>query len=364
MDGSAENYRFYWSHAIHHDRDNWAPWSRLTEVMDPAHTPDEDFDRRVFDVLDVEAFLRVLGVRILMGDDDALFINNGHNGYMVWIPERGWGLLPFDMEKGPGTFDSLTEVRDFSVARMLRSAPVLRMHYRLLLEYANGYWSELAWPFLDAMEADPNAQRGAELKGKIASGSRAVKEMLQPLADIEFMITTNNGMDFETEEITVELHGQAGIQVDALVVRVNDSESRPFDVDWDRELVTEWTGTVYLHAETNVIKVFGFDSTGNVLDTAQITVVTSGSPSPPFIRGDARIDGRLNMSDAITVLLHLFRGQSLPCRDAADVDDDGSIRIDDALAILGYLFLRGQAPQSPFPKPGRDPTEDDLDCEG
>ena len=128
--------------------------------------------------------------------------------------------------------------------------------------------------------------------------------------------------------------------------------------------MTRWTGTVDLHAETNVIEVSGFDSAGDVVDTAQITVVSRESPSLPFIRGDVRGDGRVNIGDPVTVLLHLFRGQPLRCRDAADVDDDGSIEIDDALAILEYLFLLGPAPQPPFPKPGRDPSEDDLDCEG
>ena len=332
--------------------------------MDPLHTSDEDFDRRVFDVLDVEGFLRVLGARILMGDGDSLFLTTGKNGYMVWTPERGWGLLPLDMGFGTGTAFSFTEAADISVARMLRSAPVLRMHYRLLLEYANGYWSELAWPFLDALEADPNAQRGASFKGRIAGGSRAVKEQLEPLADIDFLITTNSGMDLETEESSVELSGQAGIRIATLVVGVNDSEPRLFDVYWGPDPVTRWTGTVDLQAETNVIELSGFDSAGDVVDTAQITVVISNSSSSPFIRGDARGDGRVNIGDAVTVLLHLFRGQSLRCRDAADVDDDGSIRVDDALAILEYLFLLGQAPQPPFPKPGRDPSEDDLDCEG
>jgi hypothetical protein len=363
MDESSENHRFYWNHAIHHSRDNWEPWFRLTEVMDPLHTSDEDFDRRVFDVLDVEGFLRVLGARILTGDGDALFLTTGKNGYMVWTPERGWGLLPFDMGGTNNNFSSLTEVADISVARMLRSAPVLRMYYRLLLEYANGYWSELAVPFFEALADDPNAPPASAFRNRVVGGSMVVKRMLEPLADIEFLITTNSGMDFETEEITVELQGQAGILVATLVVTVNDSESRPVDVRWGPDLVTEWTGTVDLDAETNVIEVFGFDSADNVLDTAQITVITSGSPSPPFIRGDARGDGFLNMSDAITVLLHLFRGQSLRCRDAADVNDDGLLQIDDPLAILEYLFLSGQTPESPFPTPGRDPSEDDLDCE-
>ena len=63
-----------------------------------------------------------------------------------------------------------------SAMHALRSAPVLRMYYRLLLEFANGYWSELAFPFLDALQEDPNAQRGAAFKGRIAGGSRSVRE--------------------------------------------------------------------------------------------------------------------------------------------------------------------------------------------
>ena len=100
------------------------------------------------------------------------------------------------------------------------------------------------------------------------------------------------------------------------------------------------------------------------VDVVRFTKEISESSSPRFIRGDARGDGRLNLSDAVTVLLHLFRGQSLWCRDAADVDDDGAIEIDDVLGILEYLFFLGQAPQPPFPMPGRDPSEDDLGCEG
>jgi hypothetical protein len=100
------------------------------------------------------------------------------------------------------------------------------------------------------------------------------------------------------------------------------------------------------------------------VDVVRFTKEIDDTPSRLFIRGDATGDGRVNMSDAITVLLHVFRGQSLPCRDAADVDDDGSLQINDALAILQYLFLLGQAPEMPFPAPGFDPSEDDLDCEG
>jgi hypothetical protein len=83
-----------------------------------------------------------------------------------------------------------------------------------------------------------------------------------------------------------------------------------------------------------------------------------------FIRGDTDLSGKLDLSDAVTLLGHLFTGQSpiLPCPDAADADDSGSLDLTDAVKILGYLFLGADAPPAPFPLPGSDPTPDALDC--
>jgi hypothetical protein len=83
-----------------------------------------------------------------------------------------------------------------------------------------------------------------------------------------------------------------------------------------------------------------------------------------FIRGDANRDGRVNVSDAVAVLEHLFRGNLMSCLDAGDFDDDGDVNITDAVNILGYLFQPG--PRAPVPPPfesaGFDPTPDALDC--
>jgi hypothetical protein len=52
-----------------------------------------------------------------------------------------------------------------------------------------------------------------------------------------------------------------------------------------------------------------------------------------------------------------------PCRDAADANDDGKIDISDPIRILRHLFQGGEPPAPPFPGPGPDPTADDLgDC--
>jgi hypothetical protein len=83
-----------------------------------------------------------------------------------------------------------------------------------------------------------------------------------------------------------------------------------------------------------------------------------------FLRGDANRDGRINLTDAVRVLDHLFGGNLLGCLDAGDFDDSGVLNISDAVSILGHLFQPGPRPPvpPPFESPGFDPTPDDLDC--
>lgn len=92
-------------------------------------------------------------------------------------------------------------------------------------------------------------------------------------------------------------------------------------------------------------------------------------PLPPgaamtFLRGDANIDGSVDVSDPLYTLDFLFLGGSKPgCEDAADGNDDGEIDISDALYTLASLFTGGTAMPPPYPQAGPDPTQDALGCE-
>ncbi len=98
-----------------------------------------------------------------------------------------------------------------------------------------------------------------------------------------------------------------------------------------------------------------------------------------FLRGDANRDWLINMSDVVTILSGLFAGAGwqgspikdarvqtvFPCPDAADLDDDGRIQLNDAMYLALYLFQGGPQPVGPFPQPGRDslvPEHDPIDC--
>jgi hypothetical protein len=44
--------------------------------------------------------------------------------------------------------------------------------------------------------------------------------------------------------------------------------------------------------------------------------------------------------------------------DAADVNDNGRIDLNDAIRLFNFLFKGGETPAYPFPLPGEDPSED------
>ncbi|MCH2368346.1 MAG: dockerin type I repeat-containing protein, partial [Planctomycetes bacterium] len=84
----------------------------------------------------------------------------------------------------------------------------------------------------------------------------------------------------------------------------------------------------------------------------------------PFTRGDANVDGNVDISDPTNVLRYLFLGGAeLRCVDAADGNDDGEVSLTDAIYVLNHLFLGTAAPPAPYPGCGMDGTDDAFECE-
>jgi len=100
-------------------------------------------------------------------------------------------------------------------------------------------------------------------------------------------------------------------------------------------------------------------------DAISSVLVTPSGPPARFVRGDANVDGEMDISDAISILGYLFLGTpvDLPCQKSADVDDESSVNLTDAVYILNFLFLDAVRPGSPYPDCGLDLTADGLTCE-
>ncbi|MEM7167650.1 MAG: hypothetical protein AAF581_19510 [Planctomycetota bacterium] len=75
-----------------------------------------------------------------------------------------------------------------------------------------------------------------------------------------------------------------------------------------------------------------------------------------FLRGDANVDGSINIADAIAILTSAFTPFPPPCADALDSNDDNAVNIADAVYLLAHLFNQGPAPMSPWGVCDKDPT--------
>jgi len=83
----------------------------------------------------------------------------------------------------------------------------------------------------------------------------------------------------------------------------------------------------------------------------------------PFRRGDWNADGRVDLTDAVALLGRLFLGgEATGCDDSGDADDDGKLDLTDPLRILRHLFQGDAAPPAPHEECGEDLTGDGLAC--
>ena len=354
MDDVSENYRFYWFHSIHQTRDNWKPYMALTRLIHAV--PLEELDRDVASMIDLEAFFRTLGARVLLGDGDALFIGNGHNGYVVWDPTDGrWEYLPFDNGGAFSSTGNLFSFRDAGVRRLAGRPLVRRAYLRVMEQALQGYWSAKATPYLTALSRTTG--NGGNVPGFLRSSSSSLARQIRRTDAKELIIVTNDGEDFEAPKPQVQLEGAAPVRLTDFFVQRGNGELEHFEPTFSK--VTRWNATFDLDDGLNELHFFGTDRNGTLYGPASITI----AHGTLFRRGDVNANGRINASDAFEILRVVFGGSQPDCADAADINDDGILDVTDALALVRYLFLRGDPPALPFVERGQDPTTDDkLGC--
>jgi hypothetical protein len=126
----------------------------------------------------------------------------------------------------------------------------------------------------------------------------------------------------------------------------------------------------YLHTQDDVVgtslnspEEFQANARLAAAAIAVLAGLSDPTPSTRFIRGDANADGKVDVSDAVKDLFHLFLAESIPCEKAADATDDGRLDISDPILILDFLFGGHAAPREPSGSCGLDPTGDDRSCE-
>ena len=107
-----------------------------------------------------------------------------------------------------------------------------------------------------------------------------------------------------------------------------------------------------------------FDDARESIIVHEVEVTDLAPPPPEFRRGEVNHQEGIDLSDAIGIFGFLFLGNpaALPCEDATDTDDNGTIELTDGVFLLNALFVGGTSPPAPYESCGRDPTEDLLGC--
>ncbi len=95
-----EVYRWHFPpRGSHSADDDFEPLIELIKLMDPEHTSDRVFLKRVEELVDVDEWLRVLAVRAMVTDQDAFGRRRGKNAFIYKSPHDGrWHMLPFDCD--------------------------------------------------------------------------------------------------------------------------------------------------------------------------------------------------------------------------------------------------------------------------
>lgn len=110
----------------------------------------------------------------------------------------------------------------------------------------------------------------------------------------------------------------------------------------------------YLDSDFNVI------GTPTLASCVKETKVDSG---PIFRRGEIDGNASVTIGDLISFLNYFFaRGRSPRCLSSADANDDGRLDVVDGITILLHLFGGVSALPAPFAQCGIDPTPDELSC--
>ncbi len=290
-----ENYRWFFGLRMNNGADDFSRLIEFARIMDPGATGNTAYDNVIFDVANVEEMLRMWAVRLNTDDWDHWGANRGKNCYLYEPEEdRRWNTIAWDMELTYGNVDAFMIPSNpnstyspggfAEVQRLFSRLPVKRMYYGILAEMVCGsdpwFHSDYLSPYMERLGAlgMNNVQVGLP-GGYIDQRHSRLKTRIESVCEenVAFRISTNSGNDFSTDEVTVDLSGNAPIDVQ--VITVND-EAYPVRFT----SMTGWRiDDIALHGGANELTLLAFTLKGDFVALDTITVTTTVDWDPPSL---------------------------------------------------------------------------------
>ena len=316
-----EMYRYYFNPRMREDLDDFTTLIEFAKLMTQSVTPNDQFDKAVWDAVDVECLCRVWAVRLNTDDWDQWSGSRGKNCYLYRPRNDGrWVLIPWDMEltyATAGTFmpPALTATSNptyssafTEVTRFLNRPRIKRVFYGVMKEMIDHQFrSAFLTPFLlklDAIGVQNTAvgKSGGYIDTRRNALINIVKGVTSPA--VQFAVTTNGGAPMSVESPAVTIEGRAPVEITSILAAVNGDDKIPFDVHFSDTSVVGWIATGTLPSGPNAIEFLGFNTQGDLIASAQIDVEVT-IPAPPSI--DAVVPARAVEGEVVIITGSGFR---------------------------------------------------------
>jgi hypothetical protein len=244
-------------------------------------------------VVDVDHWMRTFAMNDLASFWDAFGNPNAKNTFLYKPEHDRWKLMSWDFDVGLGVFNDppeapLFEVGDPAIQRMYRTPAFVRRYWAALQESLDTFFRVGTGTRIDQrLDARYAAFRShgvalaspTGIKSWITQRRSFLQRQLNSVR-APFTITTQSGMDFTTDQESLDLKGTAPVGV--RWIALNGTVREP---TWTT--VSNWTIQLTLRPGTNVLQVTGLDRRNAPVPGASdtLTVVYSGSSSaPPLLR--------------------------------------------------------------------------------
>ena len=307
-----EQYRYYFSLRLNEEDDDFSELVKFAKLLTQSQTPNEEFDKLIWDQVDVESFLRYWSIRMNTDDWDCWGTSRGKNCYLYRPKLAGkWYLFPWDMELTygnvgafmPPTLTATTNpvyTNKFpEVTRFINRPRVKRLYYGIMKEMIDKqFQSPFLTPYLSRLDAAGLAQQTSvgKTNGFIDQRRRSlvnvVKGVTQPA--IAFKVTTNDGQPLETDSKDVVVEGKAPVEISEIAVTVNGADPAfPVDVQFSDTDVLGWKLSGEFPVGVYTLDLVGLNSDEVAVDSLsyQVTVVSPGPPQITSVSPDRVVTG-------------------------------------------------------------------------
>ncbi|HMJ90841.1 MAG TPA: lamin tail domain-containing protein, partial [Candidatus Acidoferrum sp.] len=269
-----EAYRHVYLKDNHVSRDDYGPMMNFARVMSLTGT---NFDTQIRQVMDVDEWMRAVAYITLIGGTDIYTYGNSHNLVMYIRPQdqKAMALL-WDMDFSftaaatagfPGTGSPNT-------TKLFANPDNNRRYYNHLYDLASitgdsAYLSR--WASHYAGMVGQNWQPAVDYLAQRAAFVRTQMPLATP-----FAIANNGGNNFATSSNTIALNGTA-----AMNVRDIEVNGIRYTLTWTS--LTNWTLTLPLPGNTNLVSAQAYDGRGNRLTNVADSIVITNLSVPALL---------------------------------------------------------------------------------